>query len=240
VDERRARCGRTVVSLLRDGGHGLPSRTAGSLLRGRAWGSTGVQGQGPRRAGAGGEGRGCRGGVQACSTASWGRGSSAGGVVGPGAGALRGAGGAPASWGRARSSARGWPARRRRGGRASWEPGAAASWELCTAARGGSSARRRGGVLACGGAARGDKNGLKRAREGWVRRCRALFAAASVRPTKILVGQRRIFVGLGSAHENNFIFVGLVADKNNKTYFRRPADENINGPTKIRFIFVGH
>jgi hypothetical protein len=31
-----------------------------------------------------------------------------------------------------------------------------------------------------------------------------------------------------------------VADENNKTYFRGPADENINGPTKIRFIFVGH
>jgi hypothetical protein len=153
VDERRARCGRTVVSLLRDGGHGLPSRTAGSLLRGRAWGSTGVQGQGPRRAGAGGEGRGCRGGVQACSTASWGRGSSVGGVVGPGAGALRGAGGAPASWGRARSSARGWP-----GAAASWGPGVVGAGrggvvgalhggegrELCTAARRRVGVRRRG------------------------------------------------------------------------------------------------
>jgi hypothetical protein len=43
VDERRSRHGRTTGSLLRDGGHKLPSWTAGSLLRGRA-------GRGPRAA----------------------------------------------------------------------------------------------------------------------------------------------------------------------------------------------
>jgi hypothetical protein len=36
VDERRPRRGRTTGSLLRDGGHKLPSWTAGSLLRGQA------------------------------------------------------------------------------------------------------------------------------------------------------------------------------------------------------------
>jgi hypothetical protein len=36
--------GRTAGSLLRDGGHGLPSQTAGSLLRGQA------RARGPRAA----------------------------------------------------------------------------------------------------------------------------------------------------------------------------------------------
>jgi hypothetical protein len=74
VDERRARRGQTAGSLLRDGGHGLPSRTAGSLLRGRArargpraaCGDVGLSGAGvglDRRAGA--RGAACRGGVQA-------------------------------------------------------------------------------------------------------------------------------------------------------------------------------
>eukprot|EP00267_Zea_mays_P041691 XP_020393613.1 uncharacterized protein LOC109939710 [Zea mays] len=113
VDERRARRGRTTGSLLRDGGHGLPSRTTGSLLRGRVrtrglravCGDVGLGGAGVvlgRRAGV----RGAAAGA-ACrrATASWGRGSSAGGVQGcrrrrGGAGALRGGEGRGSSTGR--------------------------------------------------------------------------------------------------------------------------------------------
>eukprot|EP00267_Zea_mays_P032861 XP_008666821.2 glycine-rich cell wall structural protein 1-like [Zea mays] len=116
---------------------------------GWAWGSAGWA---RRRAGActgGRRGARLRGGVQACSTASWGRGSSAGGVVGPGAGALRGAGGASASWGRARELCEGLG-----GAAASWGPG------VVGAGRGGVVGALHGGegrgsstVLACGGAA---------------------------------------------------------------------------------------
>jgi hypothetical protein len=116
---------------------------------GWAWGSAGVQGRGARRAVAGGEGRGCWGGVQACSTASWGRGSSAGGVVGPGAGALRGAGGASASWGRARELCEGLG-----GAAASWGPGVVGAGRggVVGALHGGEG-RRSSTVLACGDAA---------------------------------------------------------------------------------------
>eukprot|EP00267_Zea_mays_P031575 XP_008663963.1 uncharacterized protein LOC103642478 [Zea mays] len=117
------------------------------------------------------------------ASAAWtngeGRGSSAGGVVGPGAGALRGAGGAAASWGRARELCEGLG-----GAAASWDGvvgpgagalpragGAAASWgrarELCEGLGGaaaswgpgvvgalhGGEGRGNSAALACGGVA---------------------------------------------------------------------------------------
>jgi hypothetical protein len=129
--------GRTTDSLLRDGDHGLPSRTAGSLLRGRArargpraaWGDVGLDGAGVglgRRAVARGA---------AC------RGLAAGGV------GLGGVAGAAGAWGSAAFR-----------GLAAWAcsaggvrlAGGADVWRRGRALR---AARRRAGVWRRGGAA---------------------------------------------------------------------------------------
>jgi hypothetical protein len=117
-------------------------RGARQACRGEGRGDVGLGGVGvglSRRAGARGAAAGAacrraarrRGGAGALRAASWGRAREL--CEGPAVRRRRGAGRG--------SSARGWAARRRRGGRASWEPGAAASWELCTAARGAGALR---------------------------------------------------------------------------------------------------
>jgi hypothetical protein len=122
VDERRARRGRMAGSLLRDGGHGLPSWTNGERGVDERRGARELYG---RRRGAG-RGSSARGWAaqRRRGTASWGRAREL--FQGPAVRRRRGAGRG--------SSARGWAARRRRGGRA--------SWELCTAARGAGTLRR--------------------------------------------------------------------------------------------------
>ena len=246
VDERRARRGRTTGSLLRDGGHGLPSRTTGSLLRGRVrtrglravCGDVGLGGAGVvlgRRAGV--RGAACRGGRRGARL----QGRRAGGVVGAQelCAAARGAealpGGAAASWGPGGTAASWGPGY----AAASWGPGGAGPWAargagpwalLWGSVVGGGGVRRRGVV-------RTVSNEPEKAGDDDVG---PLFSSASVRPTKIVVGQRRIFVGLASAHENTAYFRRPSGRRKYVPYFRGPADENINGPTKIRIIFVGH
>jgi hypothetical protein len=154
VDERRAWRGRTAGSLLRDGVHGLPSWTAGSLLRGRArargpraaCGDVGLGGAGVGlgwRVGAGGEGR----GVQVCRRGGEGRGVQA-----------RRAG-ACGDEGRRRWRAAALLCGRRRGRRAVGCAGAWAAWGSAAALACGGAAvgRRRGRGAACGGAARSVK-----------------------------------------------------------------------------------
>eukprot|EP00267_Zea_mays_P029765 XP_008660616.1 spidroin-1-like [Zea mays] len=161
VDERR---GRTASAVWTNGGlsssrrrprapfadGGLSSSRAGVGLDRRA-GARGAAWLPGRRAGVQ---HGVVGARELCGRRRGaGRGSSARGrrcadVVGPGAELCEGLGGAAASWGPGVVGAgRGGVVGALHGGEGR---------ELCTA-RGGSSARRRGGVLACGGAARGER-----------------------------------------------------------------------------------
>jgi hypothetical protein len=129
VDERRPRRGRTTGSLLRDGGHKLPSWTAGSLLCGQA--------RRARRRGAA-RARGPCAAARAVGRVPWGGAWRAGGWAGANGGAAMEGGRAAArrvESGRARAA--------REGGRAGADG--------CAAMNGGRAAAGGGGAVGGGG-----------------------------------------------------------------------------------------